>query len=276
MAFHLTRRCISAAGALGGRIALALGVRKEVTEENLVAAYPNADAPSIQRIMRSAYSNLGRVFFEMFYLRYASRGAITSGLTVNNLPVIKRVVERNKGVILLSAHLGNWEWMALGVGAHLGIPLHIIVKNQRSNFSDRFLTALRTRFGNEVIPAGDGRQVFKALLEKKVVAMLGDQAAPANSVRVPFFGRLVPTFEGVARFALKTRCTILLGECSRTNIGTYEMTFHEIPFDDLSDASEENIRILTERHTQALEHIIRKEPGLWLWQHKRWKDADPI
>jgi KDO2-lipid IV(A) lauroyltransferase len=117
------------------------------------------------------------------------------------------------------------------------------------------------------------RASFRVLQEGRILAMLGDQAAPFESVKIEFFGRKVPTFEGVARFALRTKAPIYLAECVRDDRGGYEMTFHNVAFDDLSSASPENVEELTRRHTALLEQIIRKRPELWLWQHKRWKDV---
>jgi KDO2-lipid IV(A) lauroyltransferase len=104
-----------------------------------------------------------------------------------------------------------------------------------------------------------------------LLAVLGDQAAPAEDVRVPFFGTAVPTLEGTARLALATRAPILfLQPLERTRHG-YRCRFHSVPFEDLADASPANVRELTARHTAVLEAAIRECPELWLWQHKRWK-----
>lgn len=269
----LSRRFLSAVGAFGGELAFRLGVRRAITENNIQHAYPAETGPFVQRVAKNSFRNLGITFLEMLYLRYGNAARIKSSLTITNLEFVRAVLARDRGVILLSAHLANWEWMAVGTGLLLEQPLYVIVKNQKGNAAERFLTQMRTRFGNFAIPAGDGRSIFKFLKEGKIVAMLGDQAAPAASVRVPFFGREVPTFEGAARFALRTRSAILLAECLRNSDGTYKMTFHEVDFSDLMDGSEENVKELTRRHAALLESIIRNEPSLWLWQHRRWKDA---
>jgi Kdo2-lipid IVA lauroyltransferase/acyltransferase len=269
----VTERILATIGSALGKAANKVGIRTSVTKDNLRHAFPFLSASELDTLTSLSFGNLGAVFFEMLYLRYASRDAIASRLTITNQHEIGQVLSEGKGMILLSAHLANWEWMAIGTGLHLKQPLYVIVKNQRGGFAERFLTAMRTRFGNVMIPAGDVRASFRVLQEGKILAMLGDQAAPAESVKVDFFGRKVPTFEGVARFALRTKAPIYLAECVRKPNGAYEMTFHNVPFDDLGAATPENIEELTMRHTALLEQIIRKKPELWLWQHKRWKDA---
>jgi Kdo2-lipid IVA lauroyltransferase/acyltransferase len=244
-----------------------------VTMDNLRHAFRSLSESELQQLASNSYGNLGAVFFEMLYLRFASREAIESRLRITNQTEIESVLRQGKGMILLSAHLANWEWMAVGTSLRLKQPLYVIVKNQKDGYAERFLNAMRSRFGNIMIAAGDVRSSFRVLREGKILAMLGDQAAPAESIAIDFFGRKVPTFEGVARFALRTRAPIYLAECVRTKDGGYEMTFHNVPFTDLLSASSEDVEELTKRHTSLLESIIRKKPELWLWQHRRWKDV---
>lgn len=267
---------VSALNALGSALAVAafkLGIRKSVTLENLRHAFPQLSAKQIKQLAARSYSNLGRVFFEMLYLRAGSKELIGRSLAITNKEEVRRELSKGKGLILLSAHLANWEWMALGTGLLLDHPLHVIVKNQAGSYTERFLNRMRSRFGNRMINAGDARSAFKALQRGEIVAMLGDQSAPAGSIEVEFFGRRVPTFEGVARFALRTRSPIYLAECDRKAAGQYSMTFHHIEYDDLQGSTDVNVAELTRRHTKLLETIIRKRPELWLWQHKRWKNA---
>ena len=264
---------LAAIGSLLARAAYKFGIRKSVTMDNLRHAFRSLPAAELDKLAAQSYSNLGTVFFEMLYLRFASRKQIESRLRITNQPEIEAVLRAGKGMILLSAHLANWEWMAVGTALRLKQPLYVIVKNQKGGSAEKFLSRMRSRFGNVMVAASDVRVAFRVLQEGKILAMLGDQAAPAESVKIDFFGRKVPTFEGVARFALRTGAPIYLAECVRMKDGGYEMTFHNVAFDDLKGATPENVEELTKRHTALLEKIIRQRPELWLWQHKRWKDA---
>ena len=257
-------------GALG-RLAWVLGIRAHITRGNLARAF--AELPSNKRrsLASKSYANLGIVFFEFIYLRFASKDAIRNGLEITNLPDVLPVLSNSHGAILLSGHLGNWEWLALGCALRIGSPVDEIIKNQRASWVERFLVTMRTRFGNRILDAGNVRAIFRALRNKERIAILGDQAASAENVRVPFFGVEVPTFEGTARLALSTRAPILfLQPFERTRRG-YRCRFIEVPFADLADASAPNVRELTARHTRVLEQAIRERPELWLWQHRRWK-----
>ncbi|MFI5202405.1 MAG: lysophospholipid acyltransferase family protein [Candidatus Kapaibacterium sp.] len=261
-------------GALG-RAAFLLGIRADVTMDNLARAYPGLRPKIRRRIASRSYSSLGKVFFEFLFLRVAGKKRIERGLEITNIEDILPALSGPNGAILLSGHLGNWEWMALGCALRIGTPIDVIIKNQRASMVEQFLVKMRTRFGNRMLDAGNVRAIFRALRNKELLAILGDQAASAEDVRVPFFGMSVPTLEGTARLALATRAPILfLQPFERTRRG-YRSRFIEVPFDDLADASAPNVRELTARHTRVLEQAIREKPELWLWQHRRWKHLQP-
>ncbi len=266
-------------GALG-RLAFYAGIRSRVTLDNLARAFPEWTSAKRRCTAAKSYASLGTVFFEFLFLRCASKAAIERGLEIVNLaeflPLLSGVngTILPSGAILLSGHIGNWEWLALGCGLRVKKPLDVIIKNQRSRKAEQFLMRMRTRFGNRMLDAGNVRAIFRALRNGELLAILGDQAASAEDVRVPFFGIPVPTLEGTARLALASRAPILfLQPYERTRWG-YRCRFHNVPFDDLVETNPQTVRELTARHTAMLEEAIRERPEFWLWQHKRWKHAE--
>jgi KDO2-lipid IV(A) lauroyltransferase len=259
-------------GSLGW-LSYKAGIRSQVTLENLRNAFPEIGEKSRRMIASKSYSNLGKVFFEFLFLRYASQRRILAGLKISNLRDAARSISQSNRAILLSGHIANWEWLAIGCALNLDRKLCVIIKNQRSSIAERFLTKMRTRFGNRMMNAGDARAIYRALRQNQLLAILGDQTAGAEDMRVKFFGREVPTFEGAARLALATRTPIwFLQPYARTRKG-YLCRFIEINFNDLLEPNEDNVRTLTARHTAVLEEAIREKPEFWLWQHKRWKHA---
>jgi len=70
---------------------------------------------------------------------------------------------------------------------------------------------------------------------------------------------------------LRSRVTMQIGFIIRQEDGTYEVILEEIPYYDLTEYNEDNVRELTRRHTAVLERYIRLYPDHWLWMHRRWK-----
>lgn len=117
------------------------------------------------------------------------------------------------------------------------------------------------------------RDVLRTLTSGGWVVIAADQAAPKESISVPFFGREVPTYQGPASFALQTGAAILLGVARREPGGHYNVTLQRVVHDDLPGGKPESVRELTERHVRATEEIILEDPSQWMWMHRRWKHA---
>ncbi len=252
-------------------IAYVLGIRRTVTTENIRYAFPSYHSRQRKKIAYGSYMNLAKVFAEILYLQYTSNTKIAQGVKFVNPEIYYNAEKRKKGVIIISGHYANWEWMALAGPLLLHTTYSIIIKNLPSPKIEKFMQRLRTRTGNVLIPSADVRKMFRVLSDGGTLTLLADQSAPSESIRVPFFGYDTPTFEGAARLALRTRASLLFANAIRQIDHNYSVTFTEVSFDDLLDDSIENIRELTLRYTRLLEESIRREPTQWLWLHRRWK-----
>jgi Kdo2-lipid IVA lauroyltransferase/acyltransferase len=250
-----------------------LGFRLEVTRSNLYRAFPGQQPSFYKRLLSRSYTNLGRVFAEMIYLRYASARHIQRGILYKNPHVFNDLLRHENGIVVVAAHLANWEWMALAGPFYLDKIISVVIKNNPVGFTERFLQRMRRKTGNRLINAGDVRGMFRTLYEGGCVALLGDQAAPAESALVSFLGTKVSAFEGPARLALRTRSPLLFAKCIREQ-RSYTLEFIEVPFADLTEDTPEAVRELTQRHTLLLEAAIREHPEQWVWQHRRWKNFE--
>lgn len=185
---------------------------------------------------------------------------------------MKKLYQKNKGLIVLTAHFGNWEIGAVSLGIQFGVPLNIIVKSQRNTLVDNWMNFYRTKWNNKVIPLGVSiRQTYKELIDKNVIAIIADQRGPEEGIRVQYFGRPSATYTGPAVLALKTGAPIVMGIVARQNDFTYLAVIEEIKTDDLPDDFDEKVKEITQRHTAFLEKYARIYPEQWFWMHKRWK-----
>ncbi len=246
--------------------------RKDITETNLKNAFPEKPDDWINDILIKSYRNLGIVLIEVLSLRYLSDEDIYKYIKFDNLDLILDTYNQGNGLILLSAHFGNWEYTAYAAGLFTKIPVKIIVKEQQNTFADKFLNEYRSKAGNEVIYTKKAaRKIVKALMDKECIAILADQRATKDKdIYVDFFGIPASTYEAPASLALKFKVPVIYGFAIRNDDGTYTVKVRELKHDDL-DNTAEGIKILTQRHIKALEEAIREYPHLWTWQHNRWK-----
>jgi KDO2-lipid IV(A) lauroyltransferase len=266
-------RAASAVGAGLGTLGFRpLAIRREVVERQLRAAFPVMRAEEVERIARASYANLGRTTTETALIPLYDRERIIDMFeAVEGWSIVEERLARDRGLILVSGHLGNWE---IG-GAYLaarGLPMQVVARYMENPLFDGYLTRTRERVGMAVLHDDEAvRRVPRALRSGKAVAFLIDQGAVGlASTWVPFFGRLAKTPRGPAVFALRLGAPIVFGVAIRQPSGRFRLTFEPIDTTQTGNLEADIDRIVTD-YTAALERWVRRAPEQYLWQHRRWK-----
>lgn len=249
-----------------------LAPRRRVAMRNLQNAFPEKDLAELRTIALRSFENIATAFLELLWLPNFTSRSLCETVFIENPELLDEAVKKGRGLILMSAHFGNWEIGAQRTALQLSVPFYIIVKGQANDYVDRAINRWRKKFGAHTVPMGISiREILRALQNGYVVGMASDQAAAKESVAVNFFGREVPTFQGPAMFALRTHAPMIMGLAIRQMDGIYRLRFHTIPFDDLDGVTDAHVKELTRRHVELTEKLIREHPEQWMWMHKRWK-----
>ncbi len=247
-------------------------IRKETVIENLSFAFPSYSNREINKIAFKCYKSFSVTLVELLSIPWLSRSQMKNMIDCSNADLIVERFKENKGIILLSAHYANWEYIALSVSLQIGIPFHVVVKPQRNPYVTRWLERARTKWINKIIPSGVSiRQVYKELLEKNIVAMVADQRGPKEGIQLEFMGRPAYFFSGPALLSIKTGAPLLYGIPVRQKDYSYKAEIVEVNKDNLPENEDEKVVELTRRHKEYMEKCIREHPEQWFWMHKRWK-----
>lgn len=247
-------------------------IRKKVTIDNLQKAFPQFSSEQIKQIAYNSYKSFCISLVEILYMPWLTKEQLIKEVKCDDKDLIVKRYDEGQGVILLSAHLGNWEYLAASVAAQINKKFSIIVKPQRNPYVDKWMNKARTKWGNEVIPLGVSvRNVFSTLLKKEIVAIVADQRGPAESIKLNFFGRMTSVYTGPAVLSIKTNAPMIYGVIIRQKDYSYHVEIKEIDRSNLPDDPEEKIKLLSERTLMYLEEVISRYPEQWLWMHKRWK-----
>lgn len=267
----------SAVGAgLGGLGYRPLKIRREVVERQVRAAFPELVPEEVQRIARASYANLGRTTTETALLPLYDRERIIELFeAVEGWSIVEERLARDRGLIVVTGHLGNWE---LG-GAYLaarGLPMQAVARYMANPLFDRYLTRTRERIGLTIVHDDEAvRRVPRALRAGHAIAFLIDQGAVGlASTWVPFFGRLAKTPRGPAVFALRLGTPIVFGVALRQPSGRFRLTFEPIDSTPTGNLETDIGRIVTD-YTAALERWVRRAPEQYFWHHRRWKHQRP-
>lgn len=247
-------------------------LRKQVTLRNLHLAFPNYSEQKIRQIAFGSYKSFAITLVEILYIPFMTREQIEKAISCENAELVREYYERGKGLILLSGHFGNWEYIALSVSVQINVPFHVVVKPQRNPFVDSYLNRGRTKWINKIVQLGASiRKIYAELKVHNIVAMVADQRGPADGMRVIFFDQHSSVYPGPAQLALKTNAPTLYGLAVRQPDYSYKAVISEISTDNLPEHQEEQVQELSQRHMKYLESAIRKNPEQWLWMHNIWK-----
>ncbi|PIE54623.1 MAG: lipid A biosynthesis acyltransferase [Dethiosulfovibrio peptidovorans] len=227
--------------------------------------------PTLARvIVRKSYENHGRSVAEFVRLPQTV-GALDDLVTVEGEKHLRRALERGRGVILLSAHLGNWEMAAAWLGFR-GYPMNAVGAEQRDPRITDFIVHIRERCGIRGIGKGfDLKMALSCLRRGEILCILLDQDAKSRGMIVPFLGAPASTPYGPVKLASKLGAQIVPIFSIRQREGTH---FHiricpPLPIPQ-SPLSEHGIKEALVRCNRCLGAEIRRHPEQWMWLYPRW------
>ncbi len=245
--------------------------RRNVALRNLHNAFPEKKYSELKQIALRSFQNIAATFLELLWYPNLSKEIIERRVKIENIELIERLLKEGRGLIFLTAHFGSWELAMQAIAINYNKKFYAMAKPQSNILVDKKITKWREKFGLKIITMSGAREILRALQEGSIIGLVADQSAPRESILVEFFGRAVPTFQGPALFALKTRAPIVFGCTIRQEDGTYKMKLALVDYADLYESTEENVIELTRRQVQVTERAIRQYPEQWMWMHKRWK-----
>lgn len=260
-------------GARIGRIAsLILRRRSRLALRNLAEVFPEKPAAERELIARNCWSHYARMILEHLRTRHMPVEEIADRCDLINRRYMEDAIAEGKGVLLLSAHFGNWE-----IGGNLLVtfnqPITTVARPLDNEYLEQDLVQARSRPGIELVDRRDAaRPLMKALASRRIVVLLVDQSvAPSEGVVVPFLGRPAWTTPAPARFALRFGVPIQLVFCLPVEDGRTRIEFEETIHVDRLPESERNATAITAKINNVISAHIRKNPEFWLWMHDRWK-----
>jgi KDO2-lipid IV(A) lauroyltransferase len=177
-------------------------------------------------------------------------------------------------VLLFTGHFGYWEINAL-VHALVLAPIAVVARPLDNPLLHDLLERVRGRTGNSVIyRRGAVRRILRALGANQAIAVLIDQhIQTADAVYVDFFNRPAATTSALAALAIRTGAPVIPVFALPLPGGRFRMVY-EHAVDPPKPTEPDALRDFTQRCTDVLEMYVRRYPGLWLWMHRRWRDAD--
>lgn len=225
-----------------------------------------------REIAAASFEHFGRVFIECISLPTTVRPREAQRFEIEGLEHLDRAHGLGRGVIICSAHFGNWELLAQHQ-ALAGFPMDYIARPLDNPYLEASLTAWREVAGNRVLGKhGVLQDALASLRQKRCLGILIDQhVARRPRFFVDFFGLPAATTPALGLLAMRSRAPIVLAASYPKADGGYLIRYHrplEVPDDLPKSAAVGRLTVLA---SQQIESWVRDRPELWLWSHDRWK-----
>jgi KDO2-lipid IV(A) lauroyltransferase len=263
------------ATALGAAIGwlgyFASAKQRRLTLEHLAIAFPEKPEAERKRIARSCFAHLGRAAVES---ALADRLRIEDEVQLDprSEQVVRDAHAQGKGVLVVTAHVGNWELFARRI-CKVGPPCATVAKEQHDPRLTKLLEESRRQAGLTLFwrgSAGSARDMLKFLKNGGMVGVLIDQDTRVAGHFVPFFGRPAFTPRAAGDFAARLDAPLLVGITQRLAPRLHRMQIRSIDVPRTGDRDADSLA-LTAAATREIEAAIRARPEQWVWMHPRWR-----
>jgi KDO2-lipid IV(A) lauroyltransferase len=252
--------------------------RRRIGQINLELAFGDQlDAARRRVILRRMWQNYGCSLVEFFRFPLFRRENIDRYVEWQGYEHLKRSVAAGRGTLVLTAHLGNWDLLALATGIRVK-PVGLVAKTLSSRFWNHFLVGQRMEtFVHSFLKRNSLREIIRSLRSNGIVGMVLDQDAQDSDGRVfvDFFGHKASTISSVAVLSQRLDLPILPMFDIRGRRGKHRiLVLPPIEFEK-RETLEQGILHNTRRYQEVLEQVIRRHPEQWNWVHRRWKRRPP-
>jgi lauroyl/myristoyl acyltransferase len=260
--------------------------------DNLHRVLPDADDRTLRRLVRANVRNLARTWIDVMELAHRA-DATTARVHPVNVENMVGPLERGRGVVVISLHLGSWELGLTAWNHRFGGRMAVLAEVLQPARLFEHIVGSRGRLGIQVIPidvpsirAGDAdqarrlgaaavRDVYRTLRGNGIVAMAIERDLIGNGEPIEFFGAVAPIPTGVVDIAIRNGAAIVPVFLIRAG-GRHDQIiapcYPEITYDVSAPREQEIRRVLAELVT-VFEEVIRAHPEQWHVLDPIWPDA---
>lgn len=235
---------------------------------------PEADDVTLHRMTYQVFFHAGQTYYDFFHAIGQPKEVLAEAVRIPDeiVALVRSETARRRGVLVLTAHMSNFDLLGLSVGAQ-GLPIQMLsLANPQAGF--HLLNYLRAKAGFEVTPITPQslRAAIRRLKNGGIVLTGVDRPVPEDRELVEFFGRPAYLPVGPVRLALMTGALVIMGSCYYEPDKGYSLKVTE-PL-EMIRTSDRKRDLMTNVHRVAdiLEQHVRAHPEQWMMFHPFWPE----
>lgn len=247
--------------------------RKIALDSLSIAFGQEKSKEEIEKIARASFTGMAKSAIEVMFLMDKPQ-LLRERVELVNKNNLDDALEKGCGVILVSAHFGNFP-LLLARLAQEGYKASGIMRPMRDARVEKIFVEKRKRFNVKTIYSQPRNicvnQTIEALRNNEVVFIPIDQNFGTAGVFVDFFGTKAATATGPIVFAQRTKARLVPCFIIRQPDDTHKVIFEPAIELEEGKSNRETIQVNIQKLTNIIECYIRKYPAEWGWVHRRWK-----
>jgi len=243
---------------------------RRFVKANLKIIFPERENRQLRKISRMVFRNFAKYLVDFFRFEKLGRSYIDKNIKLKNLHYFDQALAAGKGVVVLTAHLGNWELGGV-VLAQLGYPFWAVALPHKNIKVNDFFVSQRARKGVNVIAMGKAiRSCISEIRNNHLVALVGDRDFTEKGIIVDFFGKPTRFPEGPAALSLMTGAAIIPGFMLRNPDDSFTLSIEKpVEFMPTGDKSKD-LANLVKAYKNIFEDYIRRYPEQWYVFRRFW------
>ncbi len=235
---------------------------------------PEAEALALHQMTYQVFFHAGQTYYDFFHAIGQPKEVLAEAVPIPDeiLAFARSETARGRGVLVLAAHMSNFDLLGLCIGAQ-GLPIQMLsLANPRAGF--HLLNYLRAKSGFEVTPITPEslRAAIRRLKGGGIVLTGVDRPIPEDRELVEFFGRPAYLPVGPVRLALMTGASVIMASCYYEPDEGYGLKvagpLEMIRTGDRKRDLMTNVR----RVVDILEQHVRARPEQWMMFHPFWPE----
>jgi len=228
------------------------------------------DPRELNRMTRQVFRNFAKYLVDFFRFSKIDDEYIKRFVKVEGIEYLDEALSKGKGVVLLSAHIGNWELGALVVSSLRESVLAVALTHADKRINDLFT---RQRMAGNVKPVKIGmslRSCYEALKNNGLVALLGDRDFSSKGLMMDFFGlpALIPI--GPAAFSARLDAEIVPTFMVREKDDTFRLIFQPRLEKPSAAGEDAKFKEIVKGYVSVIERYIKMYPTQWYMFKRAW------